>query len=407
MEKQKKIPMLRFPEFDGKWEKIKFSNCISLYRGSSPRPINKYITSQSDGINWIKIGDTQLTENYIIKEVSEKITLKGSLKSRFVKKGELILANSMSFGKAYLLELDGCIYDGWFVLRDYEHYFNKGYLLQLLNSSYLQKQYRRLSAGGVVHNISSDIVYSTLLIKPEIPEQQKIASFFTAIDQKISQLKRKKNLLEQYKKGVMQKIFSQEIRFKDDNGQEFPKWEKKKLGMLCKIVGGGTPYTNIMEYWNGEIQWFTPTEIKSNYVSNSERTISELGLKKSSAKKLPVGTILLTTRATIGDCAIAEKECATNQGFQSLIVNPDANNYFLLNWLRMYKKELIRRANGSTFLEISKYEIENIPLLSPSFHEQTKIANFLSAIDDKINHTQKQIEKAEVWKKGLMQQMFV
>ena len=223
----------------------------------------------------------------------------------------------------------------------------------------------------------------------------------------------------------MQRIFSQEpdeggsrtpiknkqpreqIRFRDDNNKEFPKWEKKRLGLLCSIVGGGTPDTSINELWNGEIQWFTPTEIKSTYVSNSARTITELGLRKSSARKLPVGTILLTTRATIGECAIAERECTTNQGFQSLIVTEDANNYFLLNWLKMNKNELIKRANGSTFIEISKSEIENIPISSPSIGEQNKIANFMIAIDNKISHTQTQIEKAELWKKGLLQKMFM
>jgi len=294
-----------------------------------------------------------------------------------------------------------------------------------MKSVFIRNQIQREAQGTKVLSISGVRLSGINVIYPNILEQQKIASFFTAIDQKISQLRRKKTLLEHYKKGVMQRIFSQEpdeggsrtpiknkqpreqIRFRDDNNKEFPKWEKKRLGLLCSIVGGGTPDTSINELWNGEIQWFTPTEIKSTYVSNSARTITELGLRKSSARKLPVGTILLTTRATIGECAIAERECTTNQGFQSLIVTEDANNYFLLNWLKMNKNELIKRANGSTFIEISKSEIENIPISSPSIGEQNKIANFMIAIDNKISHTQTQIEKAELWKKGLLQKMFM
>ena len=204
----------------------------------------------------------------------------------------------------------------------------------------------------------------------------------------------------------MQKLFSQEFRFKDEDGKEFPEWEKKKLGGICEIIAGGTPETNKEDYWNGDIQWFTPTEIKSDFVSKSIRTITELGLQKSSAKKLPIGTILLTTRATIGEAAIAQEECTTNQGFQSLIVKEGNCNVFLFNWIKENKHELVSRANGSTFPEISKSEIEKISVPIPCFEEQTRIANFLSAIDEKINRTENQIQKTQEWKKGLLQQMF-
>ena len=184
---------LRFKDENGKdypdWEKGRFSKYIKLYRGSSPRPIIKYVTTSEDGVNWIKIGDTKVAENYRISSVSEKITKKGSLKSRFVERGEIILANSMSFGKSYLLQIEGCIYDGWFVLREYEKSFDKEFLLQVLNSEFLQRQYFRLSTGGVVQNISSDIVYSTLLFCPSLLEQQKIANFLSGIDGKIEQVK--------------------------------------------------------------------------------------------------------------------------------------------------------------------------------------------------------------------------
>ena len=137
------------------------------------------------------------------------------------------------------------------------------------------------------------------------------------------------------------------------------------------------------------------------------RTITELGLKKSSAKLLPKGTILLTTRATIGEASIALEECTTNQGFQSLVVNENNNNIYLFNWIKVNKHELVKRANGSTFSEISKTKIEQIVIPAPCLEEQTKIANFLSAIDDKINLCNMQIEKTEQWKKGLLQKMFV
>jgi len=166
-----------FPE----WEEKKFSKFIKLYRGSSPRPINRYLTKEKSGVNWIKIGDTKASRNYLLESVSEKITVAGSLKSRKVRKGELILANSMSFGKTYILNIDGCIYDGWFVLREFGDYFEKRFLIQQLNSEHMQRQYKRLSTGGVVQNISSAIVYSTKLRRPSLKEQTKIANFLSAI----------------------------------------------------------------------------------------------------------------------------------------------------------------------------------------------------------------------------------
>lgn len=182
-------------------------------------------------------------------------------------------------------------------------------------------------------------------------------------------------------------------------------WEEYKLSDIAEIIGGGTPDTSKEEYWNGEIQWFTPTEIKADYVSKSQRTISNLGLKKSSAKLLPKGTILLTTRATIGDAAITTQECCTNQGFQSLIARK-CNNIFVFNWLKTIKNELIKKANGSTFLEISKNEIGGTLIKLPSFPEQSKIAGFLSLIDCRIEKSIKIIHQLETLIKNLRDKIF-
>jgi len=203
------VPRVRFGEFReaGEWEENNFSSYIKLYRGSSPRPIQEYLTQSESGVNWIKIGDTKFSENFIICKVEEKITPVGAKKSRKVEVGELILANSMSFGKTYQLAIEGCIYDGWFVLREYEKHFNKPFLLQLLNSEYMQKQYQRLSAGGIVQNISSEIVYNTMLFHTSIEEQQKIAALLSSLDDLIAAQSQKLEALKAQKKGLMQQLF--------------------------------------------------------------------------------------------------------------------------------------------------------------------------------------------------------
>lgn len=192
------------------------------------------------------------------------------------------------------------------------------------------------------------------------------------------------------------------LRFKEFSGE----WQHISLKDIASIVGGGTPDTTQEDYWNGEIQWFTPTEIKSKYIKGSNRTITELGLKKSSAKVLPQGTLLLSSRATVGDVGIAVEECTTNQGFQSLIVNDNNSNEFFYNWIIMNKNEFIKRASGSTFLEISKKEIEKIKAYKPSKQEQEKIASFLTSVDTKIEQLTKKEELLQQYKKGVMQKIF-
>ena len=230
---------------------------------------------------------------------------------------------------------------------------------------------------------------------PTLPEQQKIASFFTAIDQKISQLKQKKNLLEQYKKGVMQKIFSQEIRFKDDIGQEFPKWEMKMLGRLVKINKGEQlnkiELTDTGNYpcLNGGI---LPSGYTDKYNSEADTiTVSEGGNSCGFVN-------YMRHRFWCGG------HCYTIKGFDS----NQLNNVYLFQLLKYNESEIMRLRVGSGLPNIQKKDILCLQLVfAKSYNEQTKIANFLSAIDEKINYTQKQIEKAETWKKGLLQQMFV
>ena len=202
----KTVPEWRFPEFSESWEVKSFKKYIKLYRGSSPRPIQDFII-KNNGINWIKISDASNTNNFYITNVAEQITEEGAKKSRLVEKGELILANSMSFGATYEVGISGCIYDGWFVLREYENNFIKKFLLQQLNSYEQQKQYSSLSAGGVVKNISSDIVYETILKRPSIKEQEKIANFLSGIDDLINKQTGKIEVLKQHKKALMQGLF--------------------------------------------------------------------------------------------------------------------------------------------------------------------------------------------------------
>ena len=192
------------------------------------------------------------------------------------------------------------------------------------------------------------------------------------------------------------------LRFPEFCGE----WVTKSINDLAVVIGGGTPDTTVKSYWDGEIQWFTPSEIgKNKYVDSSLRTITEVGLNNSSAKLLPPNTILLSSRATIGECSLSLRECATNQGFQCL-VSKKCNVDFLYYLIQTKKKDLIRKSCGSTFLEISANEVRKIQVSVPSDVEQQKIAELLSLIDERIATQNKIIEDLKKLKSAISKYLF-
>lgn len=284
---------------------------------------------------------------------------------------------------------------------------NNGVFLSYYLNSKSKLAIANLAQGiSVVHLYSSQLKLLSIKL-PAILEQHKIASFLSLLNERISTQSKIIEGLETQKGAIAKKLFDQKLRFKDINGKDFSDWKITTLGSISDIIGGGTPETSKEQYWNGKIQWFTPTEIKSNYTSKSNRTITELGLKNSSAKVLPIGTILLTTRATIGEVSIATEECTTNQGFQSLVIKENTSNVFVFNWIKANKNELKKRSNGSTFPEISKSAIEEIEIKIPFLFEQQKIAGILLSIDSKIELETQLLLNLEKQKRYFLKNLFV
>lgn len=185
-------------------------------------------------------------------------------------------------------------------------------------------------------------------------------------------------------------------------------WEQRELKDVAEIVGGGTPSTSVPAYWNGSIDWYSPTEIgQENFAKGSKRKISNEGLNNSSAKLLPAHkTILFTSRATIGEAAILEREGATNQGFQSIVTKEGVDVYFLYSYKHHLKKQALIKASGSTFLEISKNEVEGLHVPVPSGEEQAKIGSFFKLVDKAITLHQRKLDVLNKLKKYLLQKMF-
>ncbi|WQU82488.1 restriction endonuclease subunit S [Helicobacter pylori] len=236
------------------------------------------------------------------------------------------------------------------------------------------------------------------ILLPPLNEQIAIANILSTLDRYLYSLDALILKKESVKKALSFELLSQRKRLKGFNQN----WQKVRLGDIAEIIGGGTPSTQITSFWNGSINWFTPTEIGiTKYVYKSQRTITPLGLKKSSAKLLPIGTILLTSRASIGDCAILKVVATTNQGFQSLIPLEKINNEFLYYLILTLKNKLLKLASGSTFLEVSLNKIKNLLIPLPPLNEQIAIANILSTLDHEIISLKNKKRQFENIKKAL------
>lgn len=198
------------------------------------------------------------------------------------------------------------------------------------------------------------------------------------------------------------------VRFREFTGENAPDWEQRKLGEVADIIGGGTPDTSNPNYWNGNIDWYSPVEIGNNiYISDSIKKITELGLQKSSAKLLPIGTVLFTSRAGIGNTAILSKEGCTNQGFQSIIPHQGIlNSYFIFSKTAELKKYGERVGAGSTFVEVSGKQMRKMSICIPSYVEQQRIGHFFETLDKLITLHQRKLEQLEQLKNTLLSKMF-
>lgn len=401
---EKKTPALRFPEFEGEWTEKRLGDFAVFSKGKG---VAKSDIVEAGRTPCIRYGELYTEYGEIIDDVVSSTNIQAS-KLVLSEENDVIIPASgetaIDIATASCVMHSGIALGGDLnIVKSKEN----GIFLAYFLSGPKRINVARLAQGNSVVHLYGGQLSSLLFYMPPQPEQKKIVVFLAAVDKKLAKLRRKRDFLTDYKRGVMQQIFFQQIRFKADGGSNFPDWEEKKLGEVVDVLGGGTPDTMASDYWGGDINWFTPTEIKSKYLYESKRKLSQAGLKNSSAKLLPIGALLLSTRATVGDVGIAQKECATNQGFQSLITRKKNVTEFWYYWVLSHKKEFFRRAAGSTFLEIGKSEVQKIPILTPHPDEQKKIANFLSAIDTKIDAVAGQISQMEAFKKGLFQQMFV
>lgn len=406
MEKLKNTPTLRFPEFKEKWELKKLGKIAKVSSGGTPsRAQSNY---WNGNIPWVS---TTLIDFNTILESNEFITNDGLANSsaKLFPKGTLLMAmygQGKTRGKVAILGIEATTNQACGAIVPNNDKLNELFLFQNLAGRY--HEIRDLSNQGGQENLSGEIIKNILITLPTLPEQQKIVTFLTALDEKLQALKQKKNLLEQYKKGVMQKIFSQELRFKDDNGNEFAGWEEKKLGEILEEKNEKTKASGQHRILSSTTKGiFNQDEYFTRDIASKDNTGYKILRKFQlvfSPQNLWLGNINVNMNFEIGIVSPSYKIFS----FIKKFTTAEYCEYFLLTPEMMFEYEQSSVQGASVVrrnLDLDKFL--NIEFNLPTKEEQTKIATFLSTLDEKINQCQAQITNTEVWKKGLLQGMFV
>ena len=387
------------------WEIKKLGDVLTIERGGSPRPIDKYLTNSPDGFNWIKISDATASDKYIF-ETKEKITKEGLHKTRMVNEGDFILSNSMSFGRPYIMKTSGCIHDGWLVLKENgQKIFDTEFLYYLLSSPYVFNQFDYLAAGSTVRNLNIALVSSVEVPIPPLPEQQRIVSIldeaFAAIAKAKANaeqnLKNAKELFESYLQGVF------------ENGS----WEKKELRELTTILGDGlhgTPKYTI----DGEYYFINGNNLNDGKIEFKENTkridIDEFNKHK---KNLTNRTVLVSINGTLGNVAFYNGEkiiLGKSACYFNLKENIDKGFVKYVLSSRYFIDYAHREATGATIKNVSLKSMREFKVPFPPLKEQQTIVRQLDALRAETQKLeavyQQKIDDLEELKKSILQKAF-
>ena len=412
--KEKKLlPKLRFPSYYTNWEMKRIEECFVFKNG-----LNKEKEYFGKGTPIINFNDVYHLSGINKSDVNGLVKLSISEKERFAaKKGEVFFTRTSEtiddIGMAAVLleEIEDCVFSG-FVLRatpiteDLDLFFKKYcFSIYSVRKEIVTKSSmttRALTSGTLLNKVQFCFPKDKL-------EQQKIASFLTAVDTKIQQLIKKKNLLEGYKKGIMQRLFKQEIRFKKDDGSNYPNWEEKKLGEISNVKDGTHDSPKYVEVGHPLI---TSKNLNSNGTLNNENIsfISDKDFENINKRsKVDIGDIIFGMIGTIGNPVLVIRDDFAIKNVALIKEKKLLLNKFLIHYLdsNLILKQFHKENTGGTQKFLSLGVIRNLIISNPNLEEQQKIATFLSGLDKKIELVNTQLEQTKTFKKGLLQQLFV
>ena len=416
------VPKLRFPEFQGteEWGNAILGDLSQVVRGGSPRPIDGFLTTAADGLNWLKIGDVDKEAKYVT-HTAEKVRPEALSKTRVVNPGDLILSNSMSFGRPYILQIKTCIHDGWIAITDIAKKADRDFLYYLISAPSSQIYFVDNAAGSGVQNLNANIIKALPVCFPSPAEQERIADCLSSLVELIAVQVQKVEALKSHKKGLMQQLFPREgepqPRLRFPEFQDAGEWEARHLSDLCHVKHG---YAFESTFFSNEGKYIllTPGNFfeQGGYRDRGEQ-------QKYFTGEIPRDYVLAK-----GDMLVAMTEQAAgllgspilvpgsdrflhNQRLGLVLRKPGVvwvNEFFFHLFNTQYVRKVIHAtASGAKVRHTSPTKIGDISVSVPvALLEQQRIASCLSSLDALITAETQKFEAFKAHKKGLMQQLF-
>lgn len=414
-------PELRFPEFrtEPPWIQTNLGQQSEVVRGGSPRPIDGYLTTDSTGLNWLKIGDVEKGSKYVT-QTQERVRHEALSKTREVRPGDLILSNSMSFGRPYILQIKSCIHDGWIAVTEINRELDRDYLYYFISSSGSQAYFEDNAAGGGVRNLNADIIKTLPLLYPKKGEQQKIAECLSTLDELIGAESQKLDALKAHKKGLMQQLFPREgetlPRLRFPEFQDLPEWRDFQIGDFDPFVTSGS--RGWAEYYSGNGSLFvriTNLTRESIFLDLDDVRFVNLPAQATEGLRtqLREQDVLISITADIGIIGYVDGTVPTPAYINQHIAlvrfsNDEVSSKFVAYFLASERSQRLFRAStdNGTKAGMNLVAIQKIKLTLPELDEQKRIATCLTSLDELIAAQSDRLSALKTHKRGLMQQLF-
>lgn len=405
--KKQRVPVLRFPEFTGEWQEKKLGEVTKINQGLQI-PISDRFTKK------VLNSYFYITNEFLKEGSTKKYYIQNPPQSVICNENDILMTRTGNTGQV-LTGVSGAFHNNFFKVK-YSKNCNKSYLYYFLKLDKTQRIILKYAGASTIPDLNHSDFYRINIHLPSLFEQQKIADFLSSLDERIRLLKEKKKNLEAYKKGVMQQIFLQSLRFKDKNGNDYPNWEEKKLGDIGETYNGLTGKT--AEAFGKGKPYIQYKQIFDDSLINIDKCAFVDIKENESQSNVQYGDVFFTvsseTPNEVGMSSVLLQH-VNNMYLNSFSFGFRPNDLDILSphFLRYLfrskdvRAKIIKLAQGSTRYNMSKNEFLKIKVSVPSFPEQLQIADFLSAIDDHITLYCEQIKESENYKKGLLQQMFV
>ena len=385
------LPRLRFAEFRGEWKQSKLGDCAVIVRGGSPRPIDDFLTTASDGLNWLKIGDVDKNAKYVT-QTQEKIIPAALNKTREVNPGDLILSNSMSFGRPYIMKIKSCIHDGWIAVTNLSKRLQRDYLFYLMMTDGSQSFFSENAAGSGVQNLNADIIKLLPVLLPDDLEQQKIAACLSSLDTLITAEAQKLDTLKTHKKGLMQQLFPRagettpRLRFAEFRGE----WGQEKLAELITTITPPAKLQTSDYLAQGSFPIIDQSqEAICGWTNDADAVVNE---------SLPL--------IVFGDhtCAIKFVNEPFAQGADGIKIIKAKTTIAIEYLFQSINHNPLTMGDYKRHFSDLKERAVFFPDIKSG--EQQKIAACLSSLDELITAQAQKVAALQTHKKGLMQQLF-